>query len=90
MFYAAKKLKESPTPNSNSNSPLKEVPRPEPGRRWRKLQVSAFSTLWWVRDLIWSVLYGGTLQREVGPGIRPLERYEFDVREARSDWSSRG
>lgn len=87
MFYAVRKLKD---PDSRLRSSLIEAPRPEPGRRWRRLQARPLSPMYWVRDLIWSVLCGGSMVREVGPGHRALERHEFDVREARADWSSRG
>lgn len=43
-----------------------------------------------VRDLVGSVLQGGGMVRLVGPGQRPLERYEFETREVRFDLSSRG
>lgn len=73
---------------------LERAPPGDPGRLWRVLQKSALWAFKLSRDLFWSVLNGGSITREVGPGQKPLERYQFDRyvdrRESRHDWSSRG
>lgn len=62
----------------------------DPGRLWPKLRFKPRTTFNWFRDLVWSDFNGGSMVREVAPGVRPLERHEFDVRDVRYDWSSRG
>jgi hypothetical protein len=83
-------VKLSKEPLSEVSSVLEHAPPQDKGRLWRSSLKVLVGVVCLSRDFVASVLYGGSIVRLVGPGERPLEKHQFDQREVRSEWSSRG